>query len=98
MTADSLNSFKILSWNINGVRNKFQDEEVLTFLKKFDIVLLNETHFNERIKCPEGFVFEGRSEKIHSKSPRGGVAVYRNTQCSLNIGMIIAPLTNIKFK
>ena len=50
--------------------------------------MLNETHFNERIKCPDGFVYEGRSEKIESKNPRGGVAVFRNRRCSLNIEMI----------
>ena len=58
------------------------------FLKKFDIVLINETHFNERIKCPDGFIFEGRSEKIESKTPRGGVAVFKNKQCSINIEII----------
>ena len=69
-------------------KNKFFDEEVQTFLKKFDIVVINETHFNERIKLPDGFIFEGRSKKIESKSPRGGVALYRNTQCQIEIIML----------
>ena len=73
-------------------KNKFQDEEVKIFLKKFDVVIINETHFNVRIKCPDGFVFEGRSEKIESKAPRGGVAVYRNIKCALNIDMICGTL------
>ena len=72
---------------MNGVKNKFFDEEVKAFLKKFDIVVINETHFNERIKLPDGFIFEGRSKKIESKSPRGGVALYRNTQCQIEIIM-----------
>ena len=49
---------------------------------------MNETHFNERIKCPEGFIFEGRSEKVESKTPRGGVAVFKNKQASFNIEII----------
>ena len=57
-------------------------------MKKIDIVLINETHFNERIKCPDGFVFEGRSVKVESKTPRGGVAMFRNKQCSMNIEII----------
>ena len=62
------------------------------FLKTFDIVIINETHFNVRIKCPEGFIFEGRSEKIESKTPRGGVAIYRNIKCSINIDIICGTL------
>ena len=83
-----MNSYKVLTWHINGVKNKFLEEEVQTFLKKFDIVLINETHFNERIKVPEGFIFEGRSWKIESKSPRGGVVLYRNTECEAQITIL----------
>ena len=83
-----MDSFKFLTWNINGVKNKFLDEEIQKFLKRFDIVLINETHFNDRIKLPEGFIFEGRSKKIESKYPRGGVALYRNTRCPLQITIL----------
>ena len=70
------------------MKNKFLDEEVQTFLKIFDIVLINETHFNERVKVPDGFIFEGRSKKIESKIPRGGVALYRNTECEVQITIL----------
>ena len=74
------------------MRNKFLDEETQIFLSKFDIIFLNETHFNERIKCPVGFIYEGRSEKVESTIPRGGVAVYRNKNSPLHIDIICKSL------
>lgn len=68
------------------------DEKTQIFLKSFDILFLNETHFNERIKCPDGFIFEGRSEKVESKFPRGGVAVYRNERCPLRIEILCSTM------
>ena len=68
------------------------NEEVSSFLKTFDVLCLNETHFNERIKCPDGFVYEGRSEKIESKIPRGGVAIYKNKQCELHVEVLCSTL------
>ena len=77
---------------MNGVKNKFQHDDVQNLIKNFDILIINETHFNQRIKCPDGFMFEGRSEKIESKSPRGGVAIYKNIKCSLIIDIVCASL------
>ena len=57
-------------------------------MKTFDIVVLNETHFNERVKCPDGFIFEGRSTKVDSKVPRGGTAIYKNKQSPLCIEIV----------
>ena len=42
----------------------------------YDIVI-NETHFGARLKCPDEFICTGRSDIISSKRPRGGVAVYK---------------------
>ena len=40
--------------------------------------MINESHFNERIKCPKDFSFICRSERISSTVPRGGVAIFQN--------------------
>ena len=71
---------KICTWNINGVKRKFDNENVLNIVKKYDILIIIESKFGERIVCPNGFIYVGRSKKIESKSPRGGVAVFKNNE------------------
>ena len=44
-----------------------------------------ETHFGVRSKCPDNFTLVARSKKIESLSPRGGVAVFKNNSCSLDM-------------
>ena len=78
-------TIKICSWNINGLQRKFANDNVLNILKTFDIVVISETKFGDRVTCPNGFVYVGRSIKIESKSPRGGVAVYRNINTDIQI-------------
>ena len=79
---------KIFTWNINGIKNKFANENILSILLKFDLVIINETHFGVRSKCPENFTLIGRSKKVISKLPRGGVAIYRSPSCPLDIELI----------
>ena len=43
----------------------------------YDVIIIVETHFGTRLKCPENFVCIGRSDPIPSKRPRGGVAVFK---------------------
>lgn len=83
---------KFLHWNINGVHNKFLQDDVQKLFKKFDVVVLSETHFNVRIKCPPGFTYIARSKKIDSKTPRGGVAVFKNNSCDLEIEVLCQSL------
>ena len=45
------------------------------FLTQF--VIINETHLNIRDKCPDEFIFIGRSKPIESLTPRGCVAVFQ---------------------
>ena len=52
-------------------------------IKNCEILVISETHFNVRHKCPEGFSLIERSKVIESKSPRGGVAVYKNVKSEL---------------
>ena len=78
----------ILSWNINGVKQKFSNSEVVDVFRDKDIVVITESHFNVRVKCPDGFIFCGRSKPIESKQARGGVAVYRNLHFQFNVDVI----------
>ena len=78
----------ILSWNINGVKEKFHQKEVMDLFNSCDILLLNETHFNIRAKCPDGFVVTARSIPSGTKAYRGGVAVYTKTLSKVDIEVI----------
>ena len=55
-------------------------------------MILSETHFNIRTKCPEGFYTVGRSKEVVSSKPRGGVAVYKNKSSSLKLNIILDSL------
>ena len=70
---------------MNGIKSKFSNENVLKILKNFDIACICETHFGIRSKSLDGFTLVARSKQIESKSPRGGVAVYRNNSCPVNV-------------
>ena len=61
------------------------NENVLLFLSTFDVVCICETHFGVRSKCPENFTLIARSKKIESKAPRGGVAIFKNNFCSVDM-------------
>ena len=68
----------ILTWNMNGIKQKILSIEVLSLFENNDIVIICESHLGVRSKCPDGFVLTCRSKVLESKRPRGGVAVYRN--------------------
>ncbi len=78
----------IISWNINGIKQKFLNADILHFFGNKDIVIIGESHLGVRSKCPDGFVLACRSKVIKSKKPRGGVAVYRNKKKYLQIDVI----------
>ena len=42
----------------------------------------------KRAKCPQGFELVARSKEVPAKTPRGGVAVYKNLKCS----MVVDPI------
>ena len=73
---------------MNGVKNKFMTDSVSSFLNSFDIVCICETHFGVRSKALVNFTLISRSKKIESKSPRGGVALYKNNSCSIDVEII----------
>ena len=73
---------------MNGVKNKLQNDDVKTMMKRYDVLILSETHFAQRIKCPDDFTFISRSDEVLSKKPRGGVAVYKNKKFENQIEVI----------
>ena len=71
-----------MSWNINGVKQKFDDENVKNLFDKHDILIMIETHFMKRVKAPENFEIIGRSPP--SNASRGGVAVYKKSSLDIS--------------
>ena len=67
---DHRSSFNIISWNINGVKEKFNIDQVTSLFENIDIVIIGETHFGIRTKCPIGFEIVGRSTVVESKKLR----------------------------
>ena len=94
MTSDArVKAFKnfninFLHWNINGVENKFSSEFVAKLIEDIDILIINETHFNIRSKCPEKFYLIGKSKPIQANKARGGVAIYRSFACNVRLQVI----------
>ena len=66
----------LIFWNMNGVKEKFKNEEVQILFSKYDVLIIMETHFKVRHRCPEEFEMVGKSVPICEKTGRGGVAVY----------------------
>ena len=79
---------KILTWNLNGVKAKFLNENIQKIFSTFDIVIINETHFGVRARCPDGFLLVGGSSKLNSKVHRGGVAIYKNLSCNFPLELV----------
>ena len=81
---------------MNGIKNKFSSESVLKIFEKFTLLIINETHFGVRSKCPAGLLLIGRSRKIQSKSPRGGVAIYKSLLYPLLIDVLYEGLKDCR--
>ena len=70
-------TLSLFYWNMRGVRNKFECDQVLNLLTNVDVLVVSETHFGIRSKSPKGFYLVVRSDPLHSVKPRGGVAIYK---------------------
>ena len=70
------------------MKKKFLFENTKNILSHNDIVIISETHFNIRTKCPEGFYLAGRSKASESDKARGGVAVFKNILCNMKLNII----------
>lgn len=82
------NPIKLCFWNINGVRNKFLSDDTVNLFEQCEILIIVESHFNVRSKCPDNFSLIGRSKATASKSPRGGVALYKSNSSKLIIDIV----------
>ena len=76
-------TINIISWNINGLtQDKLDDALLGSFLKKYDVILLNETWASEEDDYTlEGFVYHNYPRKCkHPKSKResGGLGIFIN--------------------
>ena len=81
--------FNICFWNLNGVKNKFMSAITNEVFQASDILIINETHFNKRTKCPSNYILVESSPPKESKRPRGGVAIYKRVHCSLQFNTIL---------
>ena len=75
--------FNLCFWNLNGVKNKFMLDLTNSVIQSSDVLIITETHFNKRTKCPNNFILVESSPPVESKRPRGGVAIYKKIHCSL---------------
>lgn len=83
-----MSNLKVLMWNIDGVKQKFDLDEVKQLFENFDLLIINETHFNIRLKVPSNFQFICKSKPIHVKSARGGVAIYKKISKNFDIKIL----------
>ena len=67
------NTIKILYWNINGVKDKCEENRYLKFFGEYDLIFLSELKCRLRLKVP-GFETY-RAQHIKGASHRGGLAV-----------------------
>lgn len=68
------NSFKICSWNINGIQNKLSLDSCSTLIKNQDIIFISETKTNLNITVP-GFVVYQNNNGNDNSAHRGGICV-----------------------
>lgn len=90
MFENRISSINILSWNLKGFKqkidgdtiNKLKDQEVIDFLDKYDIVLLEETHMDKKdeediflpgFSKPHNFPRPKRKQAISSS---GGISLF----------------------
>ena len=81
---------KILSLNINGVKDKFNNNTMLEILSKEspDILVFIETHFNIRTKTPQKYFLLAKSKTLMKKKARGGVAVYMHQNSNFKLDIV----------
>ena len=69
------------------MKNKF--ENLANIFQDHELLVIIETHFKIRYKCPDGFRSVGRSTplNLHEKG-RGGVIIYQNTHSSIALHLL----------
>ena len=84
-----MNDFNFCFWNLNGVKNKFMSAITNEVIQESDVLIISETHFNKRTKCPNDYILIENSPPTESKRPRGGVAIYKRIHCPLQFVTIL---------
>ena len=70
------------------MKQKFTQTDVKDLFTECEILVINESKFNIRAKCPNGFIIIGRSCPSGSSIPRGGVIVYRKISSFIDAELI----------
>ena len=60
------------------------NNDVQTLFSSYDVLVIMETHFKVRHKCPDDFCLVDRSADRSAKTGRGGVAVYAKRTLGLS--------------
>ena len=68
---------------MNGVKQKFNDEETKVLFGDHDLLIIMETFFLKRHKTPDGFLLIGKSDPL-CDARRGGVAVYKRRSLDID--------------
>lgn len=71
-----LKSIKFCSWNICEVKDKLQNNVILSFVLNFHIIWLVENRSNHKFSVP-GFSVYNNPSKVNVK--RGGIALFMKT-------------------
>lgn len=76
--------FVIISWNVNGVKNKMENNLVWQVLKQADIVFLNEIKIGSLFSLPGFKTYKSAAVK----SNRGGCAMLIRNNLITNTGVL----------
>ena len=70
------------------MQNKFLSNDSSALFVGKEILVITESHFAIRTKCPDNFILIARSVPRESKAPRGGVAIYKRSTSTLELKLI----------
>ena len=76
-----LKNLKIGTWNINGIGDKFQDDDFVNIVHKYDILFLTETWLgpDESIDVPGYYIYsQCRNKSSFINRNYGGIAILAN--------------------
>ena len=76
----------MLSWNINGLRRKLGEQNILDYLRTFDVIFLNETwiskqdslNFDINVFCSE-HIYGNKTKNTKKGRFSGGITFYFNS-------------------
>ena len=74
------NYLKIGHWNVNGLKNKLNDQEFFHIISDYDIIVLTETWLTKHISVPNFYAHCQNARKVNSTCGRysGGIVILIN--------------------